>query len=312
MLPLLLFSFFLDKLLNNVRTSLVHAQGEYPVWNDLYEGRILSQILVYGSSRAVAHVDPIMIGDSLKTSAYNLGIDGHNFRLQEFRHKILMDEKQKPKLILHSLDMFTLEKKPDLYNPDQFLPYLLWNETLWHAIDDYQGYKNVDHLLPLVRYYGKTEAIMKAVRCLESGPENNVPHRIKGFEPEDKAWNDDLAIARKKMNGYRVKLDTPSIKRFESYLENCAKKNITVVFVYSPEYYEGQNFVSNRDSIMALYRKSAGKYGLRFLDYSNDSMCLNKYWFYNSSHLNKEGAAVFTQKLIRDLKEISNKVVTNQ
>jgi hypothetical protein len=305
-LPLILLCCFLDKILNQVKRSVAHAQGEYPVWNDLYDGKSNSQIIVHGSSRALAHIDPQLLSDSLNMSAYNLGVDGHNFWLQELRQNILLKEGEKPKLILHSLDMFTLEKRNDLYNPDQFLPYLLYNNEMWQAIKDYKGYTLPDHILPLVRYYGKTEAIMKSLKCLLLGPESNVSKRIKGYEPKDRAWNDDLKKARQKMKGYRVKLHGESFDAFENYLEDCEKSQIKVVFVYSPEYYEGHDFVTNRDSIMDLYRTIANRHNVPFLDYSKDSMCLDKRWFYNSSHLNKSGATLFTQKLVRDLKKHTN------
>jgi hypothetical protein len=309
LLPLLLLSFLTDRLFNQVKRSVLHAQGEYPVWNDLYDGKANSEILIYGSSRALGHIDPLMISDSLELSSYNLGIDGHNFWLQHLRHELIMQKAEPPKLILHSLDMFTLEKKNDLYNPDQFLPYLWQNREMWDAIHAYNGYHYTDYVCPLVRYYGKTEAILKALKCIANGPEKQAQHRVRGFLSEELTWNDDLSEARKKMKGYRVKLHQESLQLYEHFLEVCAQEHIAVVLVYSPEYYEGRDFVSNRDSVMQLYRSIALKHRLPLLNYSQDSMCLEKKWFYNSSHLNRNGSRAFTQKLIADLKKTQIKFI---
>jgi lysophospholipase L1-like esterase len=53
---------------------------------------------------------------------------------------------------------------------------------------------------------------------------------------------------------------------------------------------------------MALYRKYADDYQIPFFDYSNDSLCLNKELFYNTTHLNKKGADLFSKKLASDLR----------
>ena len=83
-----------------------------------------------------------------------------------------------------------------------------------------------------------------------------------------------------------------------------------MIFVYTPEHIEGQHFVSNRAEIMAFYKKIADKYNIPFIDYSADSMCYNKDYFYNSEHLNLKGANMFSQKLASDLKKIIKTIMT--
>lgn len=94
-LVLLPIDIYLSKGLKN--TSL--AAAEYEVWNDLFYNNISPEVAIYGSSRAWVHIDPMIIEDSLGLSAYNFGIDGHNFWLQYYRHKNLL-KNTTPKTII--------------------------------------------------------------------------------------------------------------------------------------------------------------------------------------------------------------------
>lgn len=302
-LPLAAISYSTDVFVSKeLKKSNTYTEGEYSTWNDIYDGKINSDIVVYGSSRAWEHIDPTMITDSLHTTAYNLGINGHTFWLQYLRHKLLLEHNTKPKLIIHSLDIFTLNKGEDLFNPDQFLPYMLFNEEMKNSIADYNGYKLPDFFIPLIRYYGKTDALKNTVKLLLK-PSVNPVMRVKGYQGQEKEWNSDFDKVREKMDYFVAKYDTASIMLFDKYLEECKEKNIKVVFVYTPEYIEGQKFIKNKEALMAIYNRFSKKYNIPFYDYSNDPLCFEKKYFYNVLHLNKAGAELFTAKLIQRLKE---------
>jgi hypothetical protein len=299
--PLIIFAYGLDVFLSGIlKRSNSYADSEYPVWNGLYNGEINSDIVIYGSSRAWRHINPCMISDSLNITAYNLGINGHSFKSQYFRHSLLLKYNKIPKLIIQTLDITSFDKNSDLYNPDQYLPYMLYNEEM--KVSTYNGYHSIDYKLPMVRYYAKKEAIIEIIKILVS-PGSNKAIRSKGYRSRDLAWNDDLLIAQKNFGSYEVKFDSSLIHLFEKYLTECVKKNIQIVFVYTPEYIDGQRFVNNRSDIMTIYYELSEKYKIPFYDYSEDSISFNKNYFYNSGHLNKVGSEIFTTKLIDDLKK---------
>jgi hypothetical protein len=75
-----------------------------------------------------------------------------------------------------------------------------------------------------------------------------------------------------------------------------------LVLVYTPKYIEGQKYIENRSEVMSIYNNFAQKYDLLLLDYSNDEISFDRSLFYNTSHLNKTGANLFTTKLAHDLK----------
>jgi hypothetical protein len=301
--PIILVSFVLDHFLSGIlEKSDSYADSEYAVWNDLYSGKVNSDIVIYGSSRAWRHIDPTMISDSLHTTAYNLGVNGHSYKSQYFRHFLLLKFNKKPKIIIQTLDVTSFDKSSDFYNPDQYLPYMLNNKEMKQLT--YNEYQPIDYKLPMIRYFGKKEAFMEIIKLLLN-PASNKPLRVKGYLPRDIMWNDDLIKAQEKLGSFEVKSDSSIIRLFEKYLNECHQLNIQVIFVYTPEYVEGQKFVSNRSDIMTIYNQFSQKYNIPFYDYSNDSMSYHKEYFYNSGHLNKEGAELFTSRLINDLRKLS-------
>lgn len=289
--------FIADYFISNKLKKNHKSPGEIEVWNDIYSGNINSDIAIYGSSRAWVHIDPSILEDSLNLKAYNFGIDGHNFWLQYLRHKEYLKYNNSPKIILLSVDVFSLQKRKDLYELNQFLPFMLWNKNIIKFTSSYNGFTYKDYYFPLLRYNGK-------IRKIELDREDNteITYRQNGYKGMEREWNTDLAKAKLKMSQYKINMDSSSVNLFNQFLMETKENNIKVILVYTPEYIDGQKFVENRDEIIKVYKEFAEKYNLIFLDYSNNDLCKRKELFYNSSHLNKEGAEIFTRKLSSELK----------
>jgi hypothetical protein len=292
--PLVIAPIILDKAITS--TLKKSRNGDFAVWNDLFDGKINSDIIIYGSSRAWININPKIIEENLNTSAYNLGIDGHNFLLQYCRHKILLKYNKKPRIIILSLDNYTFDKRVDLYNPQQFLPYM-HEPIIKDTIDKYVGYSFLDYNIPLIRYFGAKEASLIAFKMLLF-PFLNTETRYKGFQGQSIGWTGDLERANKTSNNKFVQnLDNNTIELFERFLQETIAMGIKIIFVYTPEYIEGQTFVSNRSDFFSLFHKFSRKYNIPFYDYSGDPISYNREYFYNSQHLNAIGADLFTRKL---------------
>jgi len=300
--PIFIVAYFFDIFISDeLRKSNSFAISEYSSWNVVLDGKVDSDVVIYGSSRSWLHVNPMTIGDSLGLSTYNLGINGHNFWLQHLRHRLLLEKNPKPKMIIQTLDISTLTRRKDLHNPDQFLPYMLWNHQMRDAVLKYEGYKYFDFELPLIRYYGKLEALKNVLRNkMKTIP--NPPVRIKGYQAKDLKWNGDLEKAKAKFKSFTTVLDEPSVKLFDKYLADCKKQHIKMVFVYTPEYIEGQQMISNRAEIMAVFERFSKKYDIPYYDYSDDPISYQRDYFYNSMHLNLKGAEFFSSKLAHRMK----------
>ena len=57
----------------------------FAVWNDIYDHKIESDVLVMGSSRAYVQFNPAVIDTILGVNSYNLGMDGRRADSQIIR-----------------------------------------------------------------------------------------------------------------------------------------------------------------------------------------------------------------------------------
>lgn len=300
LLPIVFLAYPLDYFLSEtLRKSFKFADGEYPVWNDLYAGRIESDIVIYGSSRALKHINPEKIEEAFGVPAYNLGINGHSIYSQLYRHHLLLKYNRKPKLIIQTLDVTSFDINSDFYNPEQYLPYMLYQDSMYYWIRNEFG--RLDYQIPLLRFHGKKEAVVEVGKLL-CAPWTNKVYRIKGYKPRDLIWNEDFSNAAEQFSNLKAKVDTLLLQEFDQYLGACARENIEVILVNTPVYIEGQKLVSNYKEVMDIYRELSRKHNIPLLDYGNDSISFNRNYFYNSQHLNETGAELFTARMIRDIR----------
>ena len=113
-LPLVALSYPLDYLISNALKEDHGMHGEYEVWNAIYENKIDSDIVIYGSSRAWVQINPEILETYLGKKTYNFGVDGHNFRIQYLRHLEYIKHNKKPRHIIVSVDAFTLQKRDNI------------------------------------------------------------------------------------------------------------------------------------------------------------------------------------------------------
>lgn len=300
-LPLIIIAVPLDYGISYFLSKSNQYPGEFEVMNDIYNSKANCDVAIYGSSRAWVHIDPKIISDSLNLTAYNFGIDGHNFWLQYLRHLEFLKHNEKPKLIILSVDLFSLQKRIDLYESVQFLPYMLWNKNIKKFTSSYIGYNNMDYYLPLYRYVGKFNSLKTSAKILING-RPDIKFRNHGFLGIERKWNSDLEKAKSKQKYYEAKLDKKSVQLFETFIQECKDLKIKLALVYTPEYIDGQDFVANREEVINIYKNCSKKYNLKFYDYSNNKICYDKKLFYNASHLNNIGAELFTKEFTSDLK----------
>lgn len=303
--PLILFAYPLDIFISKNLLKSNTSPGNYKTWNDIYNGTVNSELLIYGSSRASMHIDPTILEDSLNYKAYNFGILGHNFSTQYLRHLEYLKYNPPPKHIILCIDLFSLEKRVDLYESNQFLPYMLWNHNMRNYTNSYKVFSLQDYYVPLIRYLGKTSAIRKALESVFTYKKNGA-FKYKGYRSTNSRWNNDMFKESVKRGGTEINIDSTSLSLFDKFLIECAEKNVQVTLVYTPEFIDGQKFVVNRKEIFSMYQNYAIKYNLTLLNYANDSICSKKKYFYNSLHLNKTGAEFFSKKLGHDLKGLSH------
>ncbi|MFK7905771.1 MAG: hypothetical protein AB8B69_11630 [Chitinophagales bacterium] len=296
-LPLVIISYPLDLWISDCiseSSCIGYCSDEFSVWDDIFDGKIDSDIAVYGSSRAWMHFDTPMMTDSLGHNSYNFGMNGNGFLTQYLRHKMYLKHNRKPKVIMLSVDYFTLEKRDHIINHFQFLPYMLWNKDMMEETSSYSDFEIFDFLIPLLRYIGDFQLFVDTYQITSSDLKSK---RDRGFAGISKGWYEGIEETKEV---YHFEIDEKLVQLLDKFLQECVEDDIEVVLVYAPIYYEGLKRIGNQEEIFNTFYDFSIKYNLEFLDYLDYEINCHKFLFVDFPHLNDRGAYFFTSALIED------------
>ncbi|WP_158848176.1 hypothetical protein [Algibacter sp. L1A34] len=271
----------------------------------IYNSELNSDLIINGSSAAKFQISPYLLDSILELNSYNLGMEGIGFIPQNLQSDLYLKYNKKPKIVLQILGDLELFKREKLIGYMQFSPYLDTNEVK-KVTKMYKGFSVLDYYIPFIRYYGSPLDIIDGFFSF-FGLELRKPTGYKGYFEQNLEWNSAFDKFKKNYkDGRFIKMDPESMKLFEIYIAKCKKSKINIFFVYPPNYYEYNQYIKNQDQIISYYTKISKKYQVPFLNYSNNSLSLSKEYFYDSQHLNKKGAELFTKILAQDIKKLTN------
>jgi len=279
------------------------STSEFGTFNRVVAGDVNADILINGSSRALVHYDPRVIQKITGRTACNLGRNALQTDMQLAFLKAYLAHNRKPAMVIQNLDPFTFvtTHQGEIYAPGFFLPYL--NEE-----SIYQALLKVDpgvwkwKYLPL---YGYVVEDMRFTWVLGlerlagfQPPEDN----FQGFEPRHSPWTGDFDRFREhNPDGIELAIEPQAVRDLEGLIEVCRQQGVVLVLVYSPEYVGMQALERNRDEVFAKFRQVAERFQVPVWDYSDSPLCRDRANFYNSQHLNAEGAEAFSADLARRL-----------
>ena len=284
-----------DTLINSgfrrIRTSA------FGVTNRIVEGRINADIVISGSSRALVHYDPRIIRAATGLSAYNIGRNGSQTDLQLAVLKTYLLHNARPKLIIHNLDLFSFATSHEIYDPAQYVPYLA-NEPIYSAVKRvYQHAWKWKHI-PLYGYVVEDMRFTWVKGLKAAFGVQPLEDHILGFVPRHMKWTADFEnFARDKTAGVTFEVEPQGVRDLRALVEICRQNAIPLLFVYAPEYRAMQAMVRNRSEIFSLFHSICEEYRVLLWDYSDSPLSDDQSNFYNSQHLNANGAAKFSQDI---------------
>lgn len=284
----LLFDAFLTQRAMRIRTS------PFAAWNDIYHDSIHSDVLVMGSSRAYVHFNPAVIDTILHVNSYNLGMNGRPADAQIIRYHVYRKHGYpKPKLILYEVSHGTMQKSNG-YERDQFVPYLLLDKNLWKSCHKLEHFSWPDRFIPCWRYLGRQDLMRKLITSSSSASKDYNTNLYKGFHGFDKKWDGN---ALKKQASVTYTKDSTILRQFQEFLTECRQEDIPVVLIVSPFYIGGTEKMSDYAGMHNMFAEIAHKNGIPLLDYTYDELSYDTTYFYNTMHLNKTGANLFSEKV---------------
>lgn len=279
-----LIGFGSDFLLKNVKGG-DNGMNNYIVDN------LQDSILIIGSSRGMRHYDPLIIQDSLGLSCYNCSRDGNGI-IMHYPFFQLYTSRFSPKLIL-----FDVTQNFDLLQGDN-VKYLSWVRPYYNrnvkADSVFYAVNCSEKIKMLSRSYQYNSKYLQLVGdCIKPMQEN-----IKGYKPVDKTMSYDVnTLANSGPEVY--KYDNLKIHYIERLVKECKTKGIKIVFFTSPSYKAYSSLV------FKPIRDLSNKYSIPFFEHYTDSNFVdNKDYFYDSVHMNRTGASLYTKSIISELRSV--------
>lgn len=274
--------------------------GEVQEWNRVNQGDIDVDLAVFGSSRAMIHINPQILEDSLQLKTHNLGLNGSKFKMQYYRFLKYLENNPHPKVIVWNLDTFSFSHIDEVFQPNQYVPFMLWNYRLYTYLKEYEDSDWKNYVIPFYRYEDQQYWQTEIKKSEKEVVDKNGDFRKKGFKSYNRKWNVNWATLKAK----DAEFDHDVYPLIEELIKRCQQENIQLIFTIAPEFYKGQDYMLNRHEIVERYKTTLSKYNLPLLDFSEDLISYQQKWFYNITHLNDKGADEFTRRLAHQLKPI--------
>lgn len=251
--------------------------------------RMNEQALIFGSSRAMHHYNPMIIEDSLGLTCYNCGSEGNGIIFCYGQYRLFAD-RYTPKVIIYDLN-----SSFDLINQNNDEKYLM-------GLRYFYDRKGIDSIFWSVNRNENWEMMSNMRKYNEkfiqliSDFHNPLHSDIKGYRPLPNTMKYEPIIKREKQ-GY-IEYDALKLYYFQRLISDCKRKGTLLIFTLSPLYHS--QHTSEFSPIISLAKKEK----IPFINhYCDNDICNNKGFFQDTSHMNYKGADVYSKRIIKEIKK---------
>lgn len=284
---LLVVDFTLGKTLSYLHERITtgeKARANYFIKKDT------SDVIIFGSSRAVLHYHSGIISDSLHMSVYNAG----RFNQTILYHTALLKcivKRHVPKIIILDVNEDELVQNAAKYEfLSVLLPYYKYDRDIRETYDAVN---------PAYRYWSWSKtlpynSILAATVYRGMVKSSEKDQDIHGYLEHQGYYQGAL----KKMDNCQEKylLDDKLKKSFQDFITICKMRRIKLFIFTSPRYVHYQCRRVEFDSL----KSEANRYGFPLVDFSE--RMTNKKYFVDPSHLNSGGALRYSEFIVQQIK----------
>ena len=266
-----------------------HARGGNNGRNNYICNETNQDILIFGSSRAIHHYNPLILSDSLGLSCYNCGQDGNGSILNYGRYQLIY-QRYHPQIIIYDIipDF-------DLLTGDDNHKYLGWLRAYYDKMGIPEVFESVD---PTEKYKMKSQMYRYNSKFIEIVSDYIHPLQsdgILGFRPFNETI-DTMKIAKNPVKKANYSFDTLKISYLEKMIDKS--KDTKIIFAVSPHLI-GMDTLQFQPIIDICKKKD-----ILFIDFSNNPKYVHHNEFFkDGSHLNSKGADEFTRDFIQEMKK---------
>ena len=121
---------------------------------------------------------------------------------------------------------------------------------------------------------------------------------LRDLITEQKMKDEKIIIAQNSSKNYDLRIDENNIAALRDIISTCKQKKIKLIFVQSPIFISKQNSFCD-----SAFSELCSKNDIRYYNFSNHKTFNNhSEYFADRSHLNDDGAKVFSNLLINKIR----------
>ncbi len=194
--------YFSDRGLRNLKNTQIND------WENILEGKINSDIIINGSSRGFFCYNPIIIGNQVKLSCFNLSFNAGRSNLQQYKFDIYIKKNKKPKVVIQNIDFAYFMENKEIPDEWQFYPFV-YNRDIDYLISKFDTKFNWFKVLPMLKYNQNAKLLKEGIMANFSNSVRENAKTLNGFCPQNRVF----------------KVDTHNLKKFESHEAKLNIKN---------------------------------------------------------------------------------------
>lgn len=257
---------------------------------DFMVEKVLSDVVIVGSSTASHHYIPEVMEKELNLSVYNCGIDGCFF-LQQTELIYLLLQRHHPKIIIWEIGEHPLSTavEKEYQSINRFYPfyYIQHTKEFVDGKDVYQKYRMLSQL------YRHNSTLHTYVFEMLRQPSLQS---LNGYIPLEARKNFPSMITSIE-NG---KIDARRIDVLNNTIDLCRESGILLVVTSSPRYYS-ESILDSKDYRMLI--EFLQKKDVPYVDFFSIFKTKPEL-FYDNDHLNDDGTRKYMDLFVPELKKI--------
>ena len=272
-------------------------------WNQVVYDTTQYDVLINGNSRAWTFYDPFIIDSICGVKSYNLGLDGRWLPSQIARYKFYRQYHNPPKVIVQSVEQFTLSAENNKFEREQFTPYLYMG-SLYEDIHTDEGYTFVDRYIPFVRYIGYRNVIFEGLG-LHNDLNRCGQYYYQGFRVNNGEWRTNTGFT---IDSISFDSDLCIEQKLERYIAELRADNVKIVFVMGPIYRGAKDTIIvgvEEQRMYDWYVEFGKKYRCDVLNYLQSEFSCDTAFFFDPMHVNARGAQLISIQLAHDLDSLN-------
>lgn len=297
MLILLIVALILNYLLSLRNSEHGNVKLHY---NELFNSKASSDIIVLGTSHAVHAVRPSYLNFS-DHAVFNFSLDGSD---PEFYYKwynnIFKKYCQKPEYILFCVEWFLFDKDwlwRKYEHDSEHFPLSFFLEHFFH-INEFDLKVLCWNRFPFLKY----NKLSDIEYFIKDPPDAMYPisEYDRGFIPYYSLEFGEHEIRKEKI--FEI-----SEKYFRKLIHQFVSEDIKVVFIHIPEYHFNSIIDYENMRSLKIFNEIAAKYNIPFLNYNLEkvsSINENFRCYSDPGHMSSYGSIEFSKMLNRDLNEL--------